>query len=50
MLNGTFTSMSNEFQLQPDEIVKRAKEIRKKIIKMNSYAGQGHTGADYTFR
>lgn len=38
--------MSNEFQLQPDEIVKRAKEIRKKIIKMNSYAGQGHTGAD----
>ncbi len=38
--------MSNEFQLQPDEIVKRAKEIRKKIIKMNSSAGQGHTGAD----
>ena len=38
--------MSNEFQLQPDEIIKRAKEIRKKIIKMNSSAGQGHTGAD----
>ena len=38
--------MSNEFKLQPDEIIKRAKEIRKKIIKMNSSAGQGHTGAD----
>jgi transketolase len=38
--------MSNEFQLSPGEIVKKAKEIRKKIIKMNSHAGQGHTGAD----
>jgi transketolase len=38
--------MSNEFQLSPDEIAKRAKEIRKKIIMMNSYAGHGHTGAD----
>jgi len=38
--------MSNEFQLSPEEIAKKAKEIRKKIIKMNSNAGQGHTGAD----
>ena len=38
--------MSNEFQLSGDEIAKKAKEIRKKIIKMNSHAGQGHTGAD----
>ena len=38
--------MNNEFQLTPAEIVKKAKEIRKKIIKTNSNAGQGHTGAD----
>lgn len=38
--------MSNEFQLSPEEITKKAKEIRKKIIRMNSQAGQGHTGAD----
>jgi len=38
--------MSNEFQLPPDEIAEKAKEIRKKIIRMNSHAGQGHTGAD----
>ncbi|OHB56205.1 MAG: transketolase [Planctomycetes bacterium RBG_13_44_8b] len=38
--------MSNEFQLPTDEIAKKAKEIRKKIIRMNSRAGQGHTGAD----
>jgi len=31
---------------QIKEIIKKAKEIRKKIIKMNSKAGQGHTGAD----
>ena len=28
------------------EIKEKAKEIRRKIIKMNSKAGQGHTGAD----
>src|SRR3972149_7316832 len=38
--------MSNEFQLTPEEIINKAKSIRKKIIKMNSHAGQGHTGAD----
>ncbi|MGB8226956.1 MAG: transketolase [Sedimentisphaerales bacterium] len=38
--------MNNEFHLTPAEIVKKAKEIRKKIIKTNSNAGQGHTGAD----
>ena len=38
--------MSNEFKLSPEKIVEKAKGIRKKIIKMNSNAGQGHTGAD----
>ena len=32
--------------LEAEEIKEKAKEIRKKIIKMNSSAGQGHTGAD----
>lgn len=32
--------------LEPPEIVKKTKEIRKKIIRMNTHAGQGHTGAD----
>ena len=38
--------MSNEFNLEPYQIAEKAKEIRRKIIKMNSHAGQGHTGAD----
>ena len=38
--------MSNEFNLTPDEIIIKAKSIRKSIINMNSNAGQGHTGAD----
>ncbi len=32
--------------LNPAQIERHAKEIRKKIIRMNSRAGQGHTGAD----
>ncbi len=36
----------NPFDASVDEIKSRAKEIRKKIVWMNSHAGQGHTGAD----
>jgi transketolase len=38
--------MINPFNLQPDEIAVKAKEIRKKIIRTNVTAGQGHTGSD----
>lgn len=38
--------MSNEYGLTPLEIETKAKNIRKKIVTMNSHAGQGHTGAD----
>ena len=38
--------INNEFSLTPDDIRQHAKNIRKKIILMNSHAGQGHTGAD----
>lgn len=38
--------MTNPFYLQPEEIVKKAREIRKKIIRTNVAAGQGHTGSD----
>jgi len=38
--------MNNEFSLEPKQIEQKAKEIRKKIVTMNSHAGQGHTGAD----
>jgi transketolase len=38
--------MDNPFCLQPAEVAQKAKEIRKKILKMNYSAGQGHTGAD----
>jgi transketolase len=38
--------MKDILHLEPQEIVKKAKEIRKKIIRMNTKAGQGHTGAD----
>jgi transketolase len=41
-----FELSGNPFQASADEIRIRAKEIRKKIIRMNSHAGQGHTGAD----
>ncbi len=32
--------------LAPAEIAKRARSIRRRIIRMNAGAGQGHTGAD----
>jgi transketolase len=38
--------MANEFNLSPAQIAKKAREIRKKIIRTNVHAGQGHTGAD----
>lgn len=38
--------MVNEFGLDYEQIEQKAKDIRKKIIMMNSRAGQGHTGAD----
>jgi transketolase len=38
--------MSNEFFLGYEQIEKKTKGIRKKIITMNAHAGQGHTGAD----
>lgn len=38
--------MQNPFLMASDEIERKAKEIRKHIILMNSAAGQGHTGAD----
>lgn len=38
--------MSNPFHLKPEEIVQKAKGIRKKIIRTNVGAGQGHTGSD----
>ena len=38
--------MNNPFYLQPPEVVQKAKEIRKKILKMNCGSGQGHTSAD----
>lgn len=38
--------MNNPFYLKPNEVMQKAKEIRKKILKMNCNAGQGHTGAD----
>ena len=38
--------MKNPFCLHPHEVAQKAKEIRKKILKMNCGSGQGHTGAD----
>jgi len=38
--------MKNEFMLEPEKVIERAKKIRQKIIRTNSNAGQGHTGAD----
>jgi transketolase len=38
--------MKNILYLEPPEIALKANEIRKKIIQMNTNAGQGHTGAD----
>jgi len=39
-------SNQNEFNLEPDEIKVKVRDIRKSIIRMNVNAGQGHTGAD----
>lgn len=39
-------TMTNPFDYSTEEIEQAAREIRKKIIRMNSHAGQGHTGAD----
>jgi len=36
----------NPFNLQPDEIAVKARGIRRKIIRTNVSAGQGHTGSD----
>ena len=38
--------MKNPFALSTEEIEEKAKIIRRNIIKMNSNAGAGHTGAD----
>jgi transketolase len=38
--------MGKILYLEPSEIEVKAREIRKKIIRMNTNAGQGHTGAD----
>jgi transketolase len=42
----TVRKMSNPFNLSPDKITEKAKQIRKKIIETNVHAGQGHTGSD----
>ncbi|HUJ74527.1 MAG TPA: transketolase [bacterium] len=39
-------ALSNPFGLEPAGIEERAREIRRRIVQMNSAAGQGHTGAD----
>lgn len=36
----------NPFNLQPDKIAAKARGIRRKIIRTNVSAGQGHTGSD----
>ena len=38
--------MENEFNFDDERLEQTTKNIRKKIILMNSRAGQGHTGAD----
>jgi len=38
--------MENSHLLSPDNIKEITRNIRKKIIEMNSHAGEGHTGAD----
>lgn len=38
--------MTNPFNSDSTEIAVHAREIRKRVILMNSFAGQGHTGAD----
>jgi len=38
--------MEQEFNLLPGQIAAKAREIRRKVIRTNVHAGQGHTGAD----
>ena len=38
--------MAHTISLTPEQIEEKVKGIRKKVLKMNSHAGQGHTGAD----
>ncbi len=40
------TSLRNPFSLDAAGITARAKSIRRRVIRMNAAAGQGHTGAD----
>ncbi len=40
------TSLRNPFSLDAAGISARAKSIRRRVIRMNAAAGQGHTGAD----
>jgi transketolase len=39
-------TLRNPFGLDPTLIASRARSIRRRIIRMNAAAGQGHTGAD----
>ncbi|MBD3239857.1 MAG: transketolase [Chitinivibrionales bacterium] len=36
----------NPYNLEPQEIARRASSIRRRVLHMNNKAGQGHTGAD----
>ena len=38
--------MAQVISLTPEQIEEKVKGIRKKVLTMNSHAGQGHTGAD----
>lgn len=38
--------MTNPFNLSPDQIAEKAVRIRRKILRTNVLAGQGHTGSD----
>ncbi len=39
-------TVARRARLAPEEITRRAQSIRRRIIRMNAAAGQGHTGAD----
>ncbi|MGA2976597.1 MAG: transketolase [Spirochaetia bacterium] len=39
-------ALRNPFRLSSEQVDARAREVRKRIVQMNSAAGQGHTGAD----
>lgn len=44
--SGSYYPDATMSRLSVPQIEQKAKNIRKKIIRMNSHAGQGHTGAD----